>query len=176
MAEDDASDGVGLASPREERATMRASWNPQEAREIIAEQAHREGALLPILHALQHRFGFIGDEAVALVADALNLSKAETLGVVAFYPDFRRAPIEAPVMKLCRAESCQATGCEDLVARLEGKHGIVVDQPGAALAVETVYCLGLCATSPAALYDGEPVGRLDSDRLDALVARAGGRR
>lgn len=153
-----------------------ASWRPQEAREMIAALADVEGALLPILHALHDRFGYIDDEAIALTAEALNLSKAETLGVVAFYPDFRRAPVKAPVLKLCRAESCQAVGCEELAARLERKHGLVVDQPGGALHVETVYCLGLCATSPAALYDGEPQGRLDAARIDALVARAGTRR
>jgi formate dehydrogenase subunit gamma len=79
-------------------------------------------------------------------------------------------------VKLCRAESCQALGCEDLVAHLKQEHGVEVDGPGRGpLTFETVYCLGHCALSPAALIDGEPVGRLDRAKLDAIVARATGR-
>ena len=144
------------------------------AREIIARRRSTPGAALPILHDLQHQFGYIDGDAIPLVAEALNISKAEALGVVSFYPDFRRAPVEGRVLKLCRAESCQAMGCEDLVAHLQVRHGIAPDQasPGAGLHVETVYCLGNCALSPAALLDGEPIGRLDRGRLDAIVLKA----
>jgi len=92
-------------------------------------------------------------------------------GVVSFYHDFRRAPVDGAVLKLCRAEACQAMGCEDLVAHLAVEHDIRPDapRPGAPLRVETVYCLGNCALSPAALLNGDPVGRLDRDRLDAIV-------
>ena len=96
-------------------------------------------------------FGYIDERAIPLIADALNISKAETLGVVSFYHDFRRAPVDGRVLKLCRAESCQAMGCEDLVAHLAARHGIKVDERGrqrAELHVETVYCLGNCALSP----------------------------
>ena len=89
------------------------------ARADRAHGAPTPGAALPILHDLQHRFGYIDDAAIALIADALNISKAEALGVVSFYHDFRRAPVDGRVLKLCRAESCQAMGCEDLVAHLE---------------------------------------------------------
>ena len=80
------------------------------------------------------------------------------------------------MLKLCRAESCQATGCEDLVAHLETRHGLRPDDPGpgAELHVETVHCLGNCALSPSALLDGEPIGRLDCDKIDAIVAGAKG--
>ncbi len=144
------------------------------AREIIERRRSTPGAALPILHDLQHRFGYIDDRAIPLLSEALNISKAEALGVVTFYPDFRRAPVEGSVLKLCRAESCQAMGCEDLVAHLEARHGIAPDEasPGASLHVETVYCLGNCALSPAALLDGEPIGRLDRDRIDAIVVKA----
>jgi formate dehydrogenase subunit gamma len=152
----------------------RSAFDTRLARELIDKRRATPGAALPILHDLQHRFGYIDDEAIALVADALNISKAETLGVVTFYPDFRRAPLDGAVLKLCRAESCQAMGCEDLVAHLESRHGVKADDPdgNAALSVETVYCLGNCALSPSALLDGEPIGRLDRERLDMIVAGA----
>jgi formate dehydrogenase subunit gamma len=151
-------------------------WNEAEARALIEARRAEPGAMLPILHALQERFGYIDAAAIPLVADALNVSKAETLGVVSFYHDFRRAPVDGAVLKLCRAESCQALGCEDLVVHLRQAHGLEVDGAGrGALHIETVYCLGHCALSPAALIDGEPVGRLDRGKLDAIVADANGR-
>jgi formate dehydrogenase subunit gamma len=154
----------------------KAAFDEELARIVIDRRRSTPGAALPILHDLQHQFGYIDDSAIALMAEALNISKAEALGVVSFYHDFRRAPVDGRVMKLCRAESCQAMGCEDLVAHLEARHGLVVDDPkgGEPLHVETVYCLGNCALSPAALLDGEPIGRLDRDRLDAIVAGAKG--
>ena len=149
------------------------AWNAAEARELIEARRAEKGAMLPILHDLLDRFGYIDDSAIPLIAEALNVSKAETLGVVSFYHDFRRTPVDGPVLKLCRAESCQAAGCEDLVAHLSGRHGVEVDAHGrSALTVETVYCLGHCALSPAALIEGRPLARLTPEKLDALVAQA----
>ena len=155
----------------------RAAFDEMRARQLIERWRSTPGGLLPMLHDLQHAFGYIDNTAIPLIAEALNISKAEALGVVTFYPDFRQTPAEGRVVELCRAKSCQATGCEALVAHLSDRHGIVVDSAGTgeALQVETVYCLGNCALSPAALVDGAPVGRLDAARLDAIVlaARAG---
>jgi formate dehydrogenase subunit gamma len=155
----------------------KAAFAADLARTVIDRWRETPGAALPILHDLMHEFGYIDDDAVALMAEALNISRAEALGVVSFYHDFRRAPAAGRTLKLCRAESCQAMGCEELVAHLEARHGVVVDDhDGAAgLNVETVYCLGNCALSPSALLDGEPIGRLDRDRIDAIVAGARGR-
>lgn len=156
--------------------TGRTPWNGDQARAVIAELSGEPGAALPILHALQERFGYVDDDAIPAIAQALNLSKAEVLGVVSFYHDFRRAPVDGAVLKLCRAESCQAVGCEDLVGHLARRHAVAVDaaEPGAPLVVETVYCLGNCALSPAALLDGEPIGRLDRAALDEIVAQTAG--
>ena len=156
--------------------TGRLAWDEVRAKALIETRRAEKGAMLPILHDLQDCFGYINGAAIALIADALNVSKAETLGVVSFYHDYRREPVEGAVLKLCRAESCQAVGCEDLVAHLARAHDLKVDarEPGP-LTIETVYCLGHCAASPAALLDGEPIARLDHAKLDAIVARAQGR-
>ena len=155
--------------------TGRSPWDDVRARAVVEARRGEAGAMLPILHDLQETFGYIDDAAVALIAEALNVSKAETLGVISFYQDFRRRPVDGPVLKLCRAESCQSLGCEDLVEHLLRRHGIEVGAPASgALTVETVYCLGHCALSPAAMLDGEPIGRLDRARLDEIVAAAEG--
>ena len=154
----------------------RAPWDADEARRRIGARSEQPGAMLPILHDLLERYGYIDDEAIPLIAEALNVSKAETLGVVSFYHDFRRTPVDGPVMKLCRAESCQAAGCEDLVMHLHARHGIEVDaHDRGPLTIETVYCLGHCAASPAALVDGKPFARLTREKIDVLVAKAEGR-
>src|SRR3954469_16348057 len=103
-----------------------SAWDGRQARTLIEARKAEKGAMLPILHDLQNCFGYIDDEAVPLIAAALNVSKAEVVGVIGFYHDFRRAPADRPVLKLCRAESCQAAGCEDLVDHLERRHGLSV--------------------------------------------------
>ncbi len=155
----------------------RAAFDVELAQEIIDRKRSTPGAALPILHDLQDQFGYIDAAAIGLMADALNITRAEALGVVSFYHDFRRTSLEGRVMKLCRAESCQSMGCEDLVKHLETRHGVTVDdpEPSGDLHVETVYCLGNCALSPAGLIDGEPIGRLNRDAIDAIVAGAKGK-
>jgi formate dehydrogenase subunit gamma len=155
----------------------RMAFDVDLARTLIDRQRETPGAMLPVLHRLQEQFGYIDDAAIPLIAEALNISKAETLGVISFYHDFRRSPVAGRVLKLCRAESCQSMGCEKLVSHLKLRHGIKVDDEDDhfGLHVETVYCLGNCALSPAGLFNGDPIGRLDRDRIDAIVADAEGK-
>jgi formate dehydrogenase subunit gamma len=149
-------------------------WNAERASEIVARYRHLEGATLPILHALQETFGCVPADAVTLVADALNLSRAEIHGTVTFYHDFRKEPPGRRVLKLCRAESCQAAGGDALVARAEQKLGVAMGETtlDRRVTLEPVYCLGLCHSSPAAMLDKHVFGMLDEDKLDRLVQEA----
>jgi formate dehydrogenase subunit gamma len=144
------------------------------AQQRIQELLHLDGPLLPILQALQEEFGYIDEAAEPLVAEALNLTRAEVHGVVTFYHDFRRAPAGRHVVKLCRAEACQAAGGDALAARAEARLGVAMGEttPDGGVTLEPVYCLGLCATAPSAMVDGRVVGRLDEQRLDAVLAEA----
>ena len=140
--------------------------------EILADHRGVEGALLPILHAVQAEFGHVPADALPLIAADQNISKAEAHGVVTFYHDFREEPAGRRVLKLCRAEACQAVGADALADHARARtgldwHGTTAD---GALTLEPVFCLGLCACGPAALVDGQPVGRLDAARLDAILA------
>lgn len=151
--------------------TAPAPWDARHAADIIHRHLHLEGPTLPILHALQAAFGHVPDAAVPMLADALNLSRAEIHGVVSFYHDFRREPAGRHIVKLCRAEACQSLGAERLSNSLLDRLGITWGQttPDGSVTVEAIYCLGLCACAPAALIDGEPAGRLDGERLAAAV-------
>ena len=145
-------------------------------RAVVADFADLEGALLPILHAVNDRFGHVDEAVVPVIADALNLSRAEVHGVVSFYHDFRRAPAGRHVIKVCRAEACQSMGSRELVADLEAALGIAIGEttPDGRVTLEPVYCLGNCALSPAALVDGNLIGRLTQDRMRAMLAGIGG--
>lgn len=132
---------------------------------IITEHEHREGALLPLLHAVQGEFGCVSIAAEAAIAEALNLSCAEVHGVVSFYHDFTAEPDARPSIELCRAEACQARGVEALVPIAEAAAGERV-------ALKTVYCLGLCSVGPAARMGNTVHARLDEAALVALVEQA----
>ncbi|EHR02301.1 formate dehydrogenase subunit gamma [Bradyrhizobium sp. WSM471] len=153
--------------------TVYEPWDETRGAEIIAEHSKQEGATLVILHALQEAFGYVPVAAIPMVAQALNLSRAEVHGVFTFYHDFRHKPAGRHVLKLCRAEACQAAGGDALAARAEAKLGVSLGHTTAddRVTLEPIYCLGLCATAPSAMLDGRLIGRLDEKRIDALVAQ-----
>jgi formate dehydrogenase subunit gamma len=153
--------------------SVHVGWDENLARALIDERSELEGAMLPILHALQEKFGYVDSRAVAIVASALNVSRSEVFGTISFYHDFKRQPPLGRTIKLCRAEACQARGADDLASHLEKSCGAKIDggyQNG--VSVETAYCLGNCALGPNALFDGEIHGRLDPQSLEELYARA----
>ena len=149
-------------------------WEPARGAEIISEHSKVEGATLVILHALQEAFGYVPEEALPMIAAELNLSRAEIYGVFTFYHDFRSKPAGRHVLKLCRAEACQAAGGDALAARAEAKLGVSLGNttPDERVTLEPIYCLGLCATAPSAMLDGRLIGRLNEARIDALISEA----
>ena len=147
------------------------AWDADLALSRIRELENLPGALLPILHSLQEEFGYIDEAAIPLIATALNLSKAEVYGVVSFYHDFRHAPPGRHVLKICRAEACQSMGCDRLIQHIEGRLGVKLGQTtdDRSLTVDQVFCLGLCALSPAMMLDGKPYGRVSPQVADFLI-------
>jgi formate dehydrogenase subunit gamma len=146
-------------------------WSAARGEQVIGPHLATEGGLLPALHDLQAVFGFIPDAAVRLLAQAFNLSRAEVHGVVTFYHDFRRAPAGRHVVKLCQAEACQAMGSRRLAAHAGACLGVALGgtTPDGRVTLEPIYCLGLCATAPAAMVDGAVLGRVTPARLDAVL-------
>ncbi len=140
--------------------------------EILSRHAGVEGALLPVLHEVQARLGFVPEAAVAPIASALNLTRAEVHGTISFYSDFSERPAGRRVVKLCQAEACQARGGRAVTAAAQSLLGVGLGETSAdgAVTLEPVYCLGLCASGPAALVDGCPVARLLADDVQGLLA------
>ena len=133
--------------------------------EIIAAHAHQEGPLLPILHDVQHTFGCVDAESEALIANGLNLSRADVRGVVSFYHDYTPTADPRPVVQICRAESCKSRGVEALMASATAAAGERVK-------LHTVYCLGLCSAGPNARVGDQLYARLDDAALVKLIENA----
>lgn len=164
----------GRRRHKEDEVTAPHRWNAARAGEIVETHQSRPGALLPMLHALQEEFGYIADDAVPLLASALNLSRADVQGVVSFYHDFRRTLPGRHIIKVCRAEACQAMGSGALIDHIRTK--LRVDFGGTTddgrFTLEPVYCLGNCALAPAVMIDERLHGRVDARRFDTLTERA----
>ena len=139
--------------------------------EVLARHRQREGALLPILHDLQEEFGYIPETCLNPLAQALNISKAELWGVITFYHDFRQSPGPRHSLKLCRAEACKAMGADRLADQAKAALGADWHESNAegSIALEPVYCLGLCACAPAAMVDGQPIARLTAEKLSQII-------
>jgi formate dehydrogenase subunit gamma len=146
-------------------------WSEDRAEAIIAARIGEAGATLPILHDLQAAFGHVPAEAVPLLAHALNVTRAEVHGVVSFYHEYRRHKPGRHVLRLCRAEACQAVGGESLADHVRWRLNIAWHETTSdgAVTLEPVFCLGLCAIGPAALLDGQPLARLDPARVDMAL-------
>jgi formate dehydrogenase subunit gamma len=142
-------------------------------RRIIAEHKGRPGPLLEVLHAIQAALGFVPAGAVPVVAEGLNLSRAEVHGVVTFYHYFRHARPGTHTVHLCQAEACQSMGAEALTAHARQRLGIDFHETSSngRFSLEPIYCLGNCACSPAVMIDGRLYGRVTAERFDQLIAQ-----
>jgi formate dehydrogenase subunit gamma len=147
-------------------------FDPAAIEAIAARLRERPGALMLILHEVQDRFSYVPRESVPIIAHALNLSRAEVHGVVTFYHDFRHEPPGRNVIRLCRAESCQAMGAVALAEHVRGRLGVGFGETTSDgdFTLEPVYCLGNCGCSPAMVLNDELYGRVSPARFDELLA------
>ena len=143
-------------------------------REIVARHGARPELLIQILHDVQAAMGCISESTLRMVADELNLSRADVHGVVSFYHDFRTEPAGRHVVKICQAEACQAMGSRALTAHAERSLGAAMHETNDDITLEPVYCLGNCACAPAIMIDDRTFGRVTDERFDRLVGALAG--
>jgi formate dehydrogenase subunit gamma len=138
---------------------------------IARELKDKAGALIPILHGIQDELGYVPPEAVPMIAEVLNLSRAEVHGVVTFYHDFRSEAPGRHIVRICQAESCQATGSHALTAHAKHYLGVDFHQTtrDANFTLEPVYCLGNCAGSPSVMIDQDVYGRVTPARFETIL-------
>ena len=148
-------------------------WDQQAVIDIVQHLQHKEGALLPILHAVQNSQGFIPKASLAIIAKALNQTVAEIHGVISFYEDFRTEPVGKHVIQICRAEACQARGARQLEAHAKASlkvdyHNTTIDKEFTLL---PVYCLGNCACGPSIRINDDIIADVSTEKFDAITSR-----
>ena len=160
---------ISAASPR----TL--SKADAKAAAMCAAHGNKPDELIEILHDLQHGLGYVPEAVLPTIANALNLSRAEVHGVVTFYHEFRREAPGQHVIKICRAEACQAMGTDKLCAHAEKILGTEIGgtSKNGKYSLEAIYCLGNCALSPAIMIGENLYGRVDTQRFDEIVAKLG---
>ncbi len=148
-----------------------SSWNVAAVQQIIRSQQSTAGAMLPILHGIQDLVGYVPAETVPMIADALNVSRAEVHGVISYYHHFREHPAGTHVVQICRAEACQARGANALVDH--ARHALGCDfhhtTADGGITLEPVYCLGLCSVGPNIAIGDELYARVTPERFNALI-------
>lgn len=155
-------------------ATTGGSPLEQHVRSAVAAHRDERGALLPILHDIQATFGYVDPAVVPILAEELNLSRADVHGVISFYHDFRKSPAAGTHVRVCRAEACQAAGAEELVAHVKDRlHTDIGDtSPDRDATLDQVFCFGNCALGPTVEINGRISGRVTPQRFDALLEKA----
>src|SRR5690554_2691257 len=151
--------------------TLPEDWSPDIIRQEVEALKHKQGALLPILHAIQGRIGYVPDGAVAIIAEMLQQTRADIHGVISFYHHFRTRPAGSNVLEVCRAEACQARGGRALERHVQEKLGVGYHQTTAdnEFTLEPVYCLGNCACGPSIRVNNEIIGRVTPQKFDQLA-------
>ncbi len=146
-------------------------WTPALVQQEIDALKHKPGAMLPVLHAIQDRFGYIPEAVVPVIAESMNQTRAEVHGIISFYHHFRSHPVGTHVVHVCRAEACQAMGARDLEAHVKQRLGVDFHQTSKdqEFTLEPVYCLGNCACAPSIRIGDEIVGRVTPEKFDRLV-------
>lgn len=152
----------------------RVAFTPEAAAAIVRRRRELPGALLPVLQDLLGEFGYVDESVVPLIADELNLSRAEVYGVLTFYHDLHTEPPARHEVRICRAEACASVGAEALVDAAVSRLGIAVGAQNDDVALREVFCLGMCAVAPAVQIDGEVFGRVDVDSLAEHLDSFGG--
>ena len=140
-------------------------WSTESAHAILEPLKSTPGPVLVALQALQKEYGYVDPEAVAIVAQVFNVSRADVHGVLTFYHDLRTTPAPAKIIKICVAEACQSVGSRNLVAGMQKALGVNIDESHVDVEIQSAYCFGNCALGPAAMVDGTLIGRATVEKL-----------
>ncbi|MDO8682711.1 MAG: NADH-quinone oxidoreductase subunit NuoE [Armatimonadota bacterium] len=151
----------------------------EEIKRKIAELAIRydnpQSAVMPALYAAQEQIGYLPEEAVAEVADALSLPHSEVGAVASFYTMFYKKPVGEHVISICATLSCALLGADSLMEYLSEKLDIKVGETttDGKFSLHAVECLGNCAEAPAMMLDDKYYGNLTREKLDRILSDLG---
>ena len=157
--------------PKKQTLLQFATPHAGPVAEICLAHGNKPDALLEILHDVQEKLGHVPESVLPVIANALNISRAEAYGVATFYHDFHLKPVGQHVLKICRAEACQSMGSAALISAVENFLGVRMGETrdDGQVTLEATYCLGLCASAPAMMVDGKPKARMTAAKVETLL-------
>lgn len=139
-----------------------------EVRVLLSDLSREDGPVLRCLQRIQEHFGYVPESEIGVIAELCNVSRAEVFGVLTYYSDLRTTPPAEVTVGLCAAEACQSVGSRELEA--DWHHTQAKDFAGASVEVREMFCLGNCALGPAAMVNGELIGRATPEKISDRVA------
>lgn len=140
-------------------------------KEVVARHQHSKGALIPILHEIQERYGYLPVEIQEQVAKEMNISQAEVFGVISFYSHFATKPAGKYRISVCMGTACYVKGAGSVLDNLKEKLRVKVGQTtdDSAFTLEECRCLGCCGLAPVLTVNGKVYGRLTVDDVDIIL-------
>ena len=144
----------------------------QRMRDLAARYPVARSAVMPALHMVQQEEGYITDEGLQAVAEALNMTADDVESVATFYTMYYQQPKGKKVIKVCNSISCYLRNCDALVEHLQKRLGIKPGEttPDGKYTLMTVECLASCTTAPAMQVNDEFVENVTLESADALLA------
>lgn len=145
------------------------AWCPDDTRTIATKHVRRVGGVLQALRDVVAERGHVDVSDRRVIADVFNLSEAEVRGIVSFYHDLKTKPQPPHTVKVCQAEACQAVGGRALTRDVEAALALALGEANSRVALEPIYCFGLCAQGPAMAVDDRLIARADQQALDRVL-------
>jgi NADH-quinone oxidoreductase E subunit len=142
-----------------------------KASELIELYPVKKQAIMPLLHLVQARDGWISLEAETWIAEKCGVTPAYVHGVSTFYTMYRTAPVGKHMLQVCTTISCMMRGCDKVLEHIQKKLGIEVGETTAdgQFTLVRVECLGSCGTAPVIQVDDDYYEDMDLARTDQLL-------
>lgn len=139
----------------------------------IAKYPAKRAALMPALKVAEREFGWLSDDAMACVAEVLDLTKAEVFGVATYYTMYRLRPMGRHIIQFCDNISCLLVTAEKLLHYFHKKIGIHPGEttPDNRFSLVTMDCIGACGTAPAMLVNRDFYDNLTEKRIDEILEK-----
>ena len=142
-----------------------------DIRDCVRQFGQGQGNLIPILHSLQSRYGYLTAEAMEEVADWLDIPASEVYGTATFYTLFAVKPLGEHVIRLCDSPPCHIEGATSIRKAIEEHLGISEGETtdDGTFTLEAVSCIGLCGVAPAIMIDEDVYGNLTPEMIPAIL-------
>ncbi len=142
---------------------------------IIADYSDQRWSLIPLVQKVQNEFGYIPQESIPLIAQALKLFPSQVQGVISFYAQLYTKPRGRKVVRVCRGTACHVRGGKTILKLVKQTLGVEEGEttPDMEYTLETVACIGVCALAPNIVISDRVFGQMNPKKVEYLLKRGG---